>query len=337
MSAQNELSELNGLQPGIFHQYTLQHSFSKTNEKYRVSELISDRDMAVISVANKISNTFGIRKVNLLDPSLTEFIPNHTAQIKDVKHSSSNNVILSTGFDKTLKLTSLVTNQVVQTYQLDAPGWSCATNPLHPNFVYCGVTNNKLLVFDIRNTKGSVQTLMEPGSNRNMSPIHSVESFDNKILCSNLSHSYYWIENSPGDYTHFSIKEFTDCNDSHANEYKNFGMAFNDQVLLTSLRNKTSCSYNVAHFQENELSMDWKYENKDQKQIFMPRNTIYKVNGDVHLCYADNNLAHIRNKHDLLQSITTDNQILDIKYNQKQNILTILMENDFQIYKFTRL
>lgn len=71
--------------------------------------------MAVISVANKISNTFGIRKVNLLDPSLTEFIPNHTAQIKDVKHSTCNNVILSTGFDKTLKLTSLVTNQVVQT------------------------------------------------------------------------------------------------------------------------------------------------------------------------------------------------------------------------------
>lgn len=58
---------------------------------------------------------------------------------------------------------------------------------------------------------------MEPGPNRNMSPIHSVESFDNKILCSNLSHSYYWIQNNPGEYAHYSINNFADFNNNNAN------------------------------------------------------------------------------------------------------------------------
>jgi hypothetical protein len=69
--------------------------------------------MAAVSVSKYSTKTFGIRKVNLLDQSLTEFIPNHTAQIKDIK-DAHNNMLLSTGFDKTLKLTSLATNQVVQ-------------------------------------------------------------------------------------------------------------------------------------------------------------------------------------------------------------------------------
>lgn len=69
--------------------------------------------MVALSVSKPSAKSFGIRKVNLLDQSLTEFIPNHSAQIKDIKNAS-NNMILSTGFDKTLKLTSLLTNQVVQ-------------------------------------------------------------------------------------------------------------------------------------------------------------------------------------------------------------------------------
>lgn len=337
MNSQNEATEHNGSQPEINRRYTLQHTFSMSNEKYRVSDLVLDRDMAVLSVANNMSNTFGIRKVNLFDPSLTEFIPNHTAQIKDVKQGSSNNIILSTGFDKTLKLTSIATNQVVLTYKLDAPGWSCASNHSDPNLVYCGVTNNKLLVFDIRNTKGCVQTLMEPGPNRNMSPIHCVESFDNKILCSNLSHSYYWYQNNPGEYAHHPINEFADSSDNTVNDFKNFGMTLKDEVLLTSLRSKNSCNYSIAHFQENELCMDWKYENVNQQQKSMPRNTVYKVDGEVYLCYADNNMVQIRNKDNLIQSITTDNQILDIKYNQKQRVLTVLMENYLQVYNLTQL
>jgi hypothetical protein len=84
-------------------------------QKYRIMDMNPAEDMAVLSVHKKQNQTqpFGFRKLNLYDPSLTDFIPVHSGQIKDVKQAF-NNMILSTGLDKTLKLTSLSTKQVVQ-------------------------------------------------------------------------------------------------------------------------------------------------------------------------------------------------------------------------------
>lgn len=70
--------------------------------------------MAVISTYRQHRRTFGFRKVNLVDPSVTDFIPtNHKGIIRDVKHSPVG-MLLSTGDDKTLKLTSTKNNLVVQ-------------------------------------------------------------------------------------------------------------------------------------------------------------------------------------------------------------------------------
>lgn len=67
-------------------------------------------DRAVVSVWKQ--QQYGFRKMNLYDTSLTEFIPNHSGIIKDLKYITSD-MVLSTGLDKTLKLTSLQSNQVV--------------------------------------------------------------------------------------------------------------------------------------------------------------------------------------------------------------------------------
>jgi hypothetical protein len=71
-------------------------------------------DMAVVSTYQSQKRLYGFRKINMYDPSVTEFIStNHQNVIRDIKHSS-NGMILSTGDDKTLKLTSIVKNLVVQ-------------------------------------------------------------------------------------------------------------------------------------------------------------------------------------------------------------------------------
>jgi hypothetical protein len=80
-------------------------------------DLIPNKDMVILSVCNKFNQSFGIRKFNIYDPSITEYIPTHRGQIMDLK-PAFNDMILSTGLDKTLKLTSLTTNQVVQRYAL---------------------------------------------------------------------------------------------------------------------------------------------------------------------------------------------------------------------------
>lgn len=76
--------------------------------------------------------------------------------------------------------------------------------------MYCGLTNNKLLVFDIRNTKESVKVLVEPCVPRDMSPIHTVEVFENKVLCSNLTRSYSWTEKGE-EYNYNPLDQPVEC------------------------------------------------------------------------------------------------------------------------------
>jgi hypothetical protein len=56
----------------------------------------------------------GLKKIKIEAPTLSEFIGNHDGLIRDLKCSTYQNMTLSTGSDKTLKLTSMDSNIVVQ-------------------------------------------------------------------------------------------------------------------------------------------------------------------------------------------------------------------------------
>lgn len=74
-------------------------------------------DLAILSAHKKPNQLqpYGFRRVNLRNPSLTDFIPIHNGHIKDIKRAyNGSGMILSTSLDKTLKLTSLKSKQVVQ-------------------------------------------------------------------------------------------------------------------------------------------------------------------------------------------------------------------------------
>lgn len=54
---------------------------------------------------------------SLLDPRHTEYVPVHEAAIKDVHFSPrGDGLVLTAGMDKTLRITSVQSNCVVQTY-----------------------------------------------------------------------------------------------------------------------------------------------------------------------------------------------------------------------------
>lgn len=72
-------------------------------------------------------------------------------------------------------------------------------------------------------------------------------------------------------------------------DYKNFAMACKDQVLFTSLRNKTSTRYQVGHFESDKLILDWNYDIKNQKQLSMLRNTVFKRNEEANICISNTN------------------------------------------------
>ncbi|KAI8891234.1 hypothetical protein K501DRAFT_265100 [Backusella circina FSU 941] len=112
-----------------------------------------------IIVSIKHNGKYGLKKIKIEAPALSEFIGNHDGLIRDLKCSTHQNMALSTGSDKTLKLTSMDSNSVVQSYQLGSPGWSCSFDSKDSNLLYCGLGNGSLLVYDIRNTNTHLHNL----------------------------------------------------------------------------------------------------------------------------------------------------------------------------------
>lgn len=54
---------------------------------------------------------------------------------------------------------SLLTNTVVQTYNTGKPVWSCCWCLDNSNYVYAGLSNGSVLVYDTRDTSTHVQEL----------------------------------------------------------------------------------------------------------------------------------------------------------------------------------
>lgn len=61
---------------------------------------------------------------------------------------------------KLLCLHSLETNTVVQTYNAGRPVWSCCWCLDETNYIYAGLVNGSILVYDLRNTSHHLQELV---------------------------------------------------------------------------------------------------------------------------------------------------------------------------------
>lgn len=58
-----------------------------------------------------------------------------------------------------MSVLSLLTNTVVQTYNAGRPVWSCCWCLDNSNYVYAGLSNGSVLVYDTRDTSTHVQEL----------------------------------------------------------------------------------------------------------------------------------------------------------------------------------
>ncbi|KAJ3125002.1 RING finger and WD repeat domain-containing protein 3 [Nowakowskiella sp. JEL0407] len=102
----------------------------------------------------------GLQYINLSDPLHTLFHPLHTSMIRDIHISPHDpDKILSTSLDKSLKLFSIKSSAVVQTYELDAPGWSVCFDAVDEWVGYCGGMNHVVWVVDFRWTGGVLKRI----------------------------------------------------------------------------------------------------------------------------------------------------------------------------------
>lgn len=102
----------------------------------------------------------GVKKISVVNPKSSQYVPIHTKQIRGLSFNRQNDsLLLSAALDNTIKLTSLLTNTVVQTYNAGKPVWSCCWCLDNTNYVYAGLINGSVLVYDTRDTSTHVQEL----------------------------------------------------------------------------------------------------------------------------------------------------------------------------------
>ncbi|XP_061078169.1 E3 ubiquitin-protein ligase RFWD3 [Conger conger] len=107
----------------------------------------------------------GVKKISAVDLKAFQYVPIHAKQIRGLAFSRQpDSLLLSAALDNTLKLTSLLTNTVVQTYNAGRPVWSCCWCLDNRNYVYAGLNNGSVLLYDTRDTSTHVQELTPQGS-----------------------------------------------------------------------------------------------------------------------------------------------------------------------------
>ncbi|GJJ73279.1 E3 ubiquitin-protein ligase RFWD3 [Entomortierella parvispora] len=133
------------------------------------------------------------------------FIPLHAQPIKDVQcfngePSCNRSLILTASMDKTLKVTSWTTRQVVVSYKLDVPVWSCCWSTSNPYTMYCSIKGPQtgIATLDLRNPNTPVSMFQQPSS-LGHSPIHSMafigpHANQNRegVLCGNLEGAFIY-------------------------------------------------------------------------------------------------------------------------------------------------
>ncbi|KAM9301957.1 E3 ubiquitin-protein ligase RFWD3 [Gastrophryne carolinensis] len=107
----------------------------------------------------------GVKKLSAANMKSSQYIPIHSKQIRGLAFNNrSDGLLLSAALDNTVKLTSLLTNTVVQTYNTGRPVWSCCWCADDSNYVYAGLINGSVLVYDLRDTSQYVKELVPQAS-----------------------------------------------------------------------------------------------------------------------------------------------------------------------------
>uniref|UniRef100_A0A8C5HQ71 RING-type E3 ubiquitin transferase n=1 Tax=Gouania willdenowi TaxID=441366 RepID=A0A8C5HQ71_GOUWI len=103
---------------------------------------------------------YGVKKVSMMNMKANEYVPIHSKQIRGLSFNRQNDsLLLSAALDNTIKLTSLLTNTVVQTYNAGKPVWSCCWCLDNTNYIYAGLNNGSVYVYDTRDTSTHVKEL----------------------------------------------------------------------------------------------------------------------------------------------------------------------------------
>merc|ERR1719494_35668 len=148
--------------PTLTKSFVLQKTLQIAQNDARVMSYDKHNMMLVASKPspNQLFPGYGVLKVSSLESRTSEYIRIHQKPIRDMTFSpDGDQLLLTASVDKTLKLTSVLSNSVVQSYTCPAPVWACAWNTSNSNYVYAGPQNGTCCVYDTRKTEAILSSL----------------------------------------------------------------------------------------------------------------------------------------------------------------------------------
>ncbi|KAG0049119.1 RING finger and WD repeat domain-containing protein 3 [Gryganskiella cystojenkinii] len=173
---------------------------NKATEATQCFSYRMDEQVLVYSQQRNI-NVHGIARITMADKAYDplSFMSIHLQPIRDVQcyngdSFSNKSLVLTASADKTLKVSSLSTRQVVVSYELEAQVWSCCWSTTDPYALFCSVKGQQtsILTLDLRKANAPVATFSQP-SLLGHSQIHSMAHIgphnsekSEALLCGNL-------------------------------------------------------------------------------------------------------------------------------------------------------
>ncbi|KAI1235473.1 hypothetical protein IHE44_0002338 [Lamprotornis superbus] len=149
----------------------------------------------------------GVKMMSLANLKSSQYIPIHSKQIRGLAFGTrADGLLLSAALDSTLKLTSLATNTVVQTYNAGRPVWSCCWCLDDTNYVYAGLVNGSIMIYDLRDTNSHVQELVPQKSRCPMVSLSYLPRMASAslpyggILAGTLEGACFWEQKSGNSY-----------------------------------------------------------------------------------------------------------------------------------------
>lgn len=156
-------------------------TISSANDSCRCVEFEGQNGNVLISCNRGDQGKNGILKINLMDFDCLEFIPLHSNSIRSVQVSPfKDQLLLTAGSDKYLKLSNIYHNTSILSYAFDSPVWSCCFHETNQNLIFCGTSNGSIYECDIRNTKHPVRNFADIINSR--LPVHSIYSIQEPLL-----------------------------------------------------------------------------------------------------------------------------------------------------------
>ncbi|XP_077978822.1 E3 ubiquitin-protein ligase rfwd3.L-like [Glandiceps talaboti] len=202
---------ISGSQPSSMGQYKLEKTIPICpNGGCRVMAFDPSRQVLVVSMPspNQLFPGHGVKKISMFDMKSSQYVTIHNKMLRDCCFNNRNDgLLLTTSIDKTVKITSVLSNTVVQTYTCQVPVWSCAWNLDDTNYIYAGLQNGSVVMYDTRNTNTEVTQFNRDGSRCPIVSLQYVESNINStfrcsgLLTGTLEGAQFWEKRNAADYT----------------------------------------------------------------------------------------------------------------------------------------